>query len=621
MSGGAHNASSVFWCGLYLSGATAPCSEFDASSGSQVDYQLPIPAGFPAAFTMSMSRVGNRLYLAFDDAGPDYHLLTYDVSVSPPVLLDTQQPPTPPYLNYLEFFDPDVIPVVRGTEMAIGCYVFDISTGIPQLQSVIPVGGVLDWSGKILLGTGPSLELRAFDLSNPAAPVWLNVFENPAMEIDSALPGRARLSGGNLLVPSGRKGLAIYNAAKKGGLQMRQMTGHLGSAVFDQALKGNILYSGEAWAVGGALQPWDVSGNPPIELNPVIFDTETPYATALDGNYLFVGTDQNLHIFDVSSQSLVEVNSLPLSVNALLLSGHYLYASVFVSPTSPALQVLDVSNPQSPVTLGVIGLPGSPIKMAISGNLLYAAADLNGLLVCDVSQPSLPQLVVQWQPATYVEDVIIDGTVALLAAADKGLMIADVSQPTTPTLISATSLPKYPDSFWGFAVPQPGAIALALDSGLLYVGTHQDNNHVYVFDYRNRSHPRIVSVTSPTASTPYGFIDSFLFTGTEVFWAGWNDDGDGFTPPGIEAKKAQPGNVILMHPLLLESVISSASAQALNVRGLSSRTSQLPQPLHPKLKRRSGKSLGIRCCARPLPSGPRKSPGPSTKRTPSHGGE
>src|SRR5437879_1869138 len=50
------------------------------------------------------------------------------------------------------------------------------------------------------------------------------------------------------------------------------------------------------------------------------------------------------------------------------------------------------------------------------------------------------------------------------------------------------------------------------------------------------------------------FVASFSFFGDEVFYAGWNDDGEfGRTEPGVQANDSQPRSVVLLYPAELES--------------------------------------------------------------------
>src|SRR5690348_16575130 len=104
----------------------------------------------------------------------------------------------------------------------------------------------------------------------------------------------------------------------------------------------------------------------------------------------------------------------------MTLSGQWLFAAAVSPSNTPELVVLDASNPASPTPVATLPLPGLPIKLFVSGTQLYAAADKNGLLVNDFIQPASPTLLTQWQPATYVEDVVVQGNLALIAADQVG---------------------------------------------------------------------------------------------------------------------------------------------------------------------------------------------------------
>ena len=52
------------------------------------------------------------------------------------------------------------------------------------------------------------------------------------------------------------------------------------------------------------------------------------------------------------------------------------------------LQIIEVSDPASPVRLGGYDTPGSATKVVVSGTVAYVADATNGLQVIDVSNPT-----------------------------------------------------------------------------------------------------------------------------------------------------------------------------------------------------------------------------------------
>jgi hypothetical protein len=554
----------------------ARCSELGLADGVRTDYLLPVPASYGYA-QPGFARVGSTVYL-FAGGGGGLSLATYDASVHPAAPLASQVLPKPPSSGPSGGAPPEPFPLTDGSLLVAGGYLFDVSGTGAVLKSILPCPTVLAWDGARLAGIGPFGDLRVFDLTDPARPAWLSSFAPEGLEIDVYLPLRPRLAGDLLLLPGGRRGLSLVSVAEAGGLLEEKMTGDPGSAVYEQALYQGLLYSAEVFGVGGELVVWDTNADPSKDVFRFPLGSETPYSVLVANGHLLLGTDASLRIFDLASPAApVLVGSAPVPAAALAASGTLLFAST-AENKAPELAVLDLGDPKAPQTLARLALPGLPIRFALAGTILYAAADTAGLLVIDVSQPAAPRLLSQWTPSPHVEDVALDGSLALLAAGEQGLLLADVTTPSAPVALSATTLPSFDASFTGFTAPQPGVLSVALRNGYAYLGTIDDFGRAWIYDYRSVAHPRPVSVTRARGLFADSFIDSFAFDGDHAFYAGWNDDDDGTTSPGSVASDAQPANIVLMHPLLLESIATTAGP------GHASPARRQAPPLHPKLR-------------------------------------
>jgi hypothetical protein len=119
---------------------------------------------------------------------------------------------------------------------------------------------------------------------------------------------------------------------------------------------------------------------------------------------------------------------LPEVVEGLAVSGQLLLAAA-----GPAgLLVLDVSSPTRPAPSGALALPGHAEDVAASGELAYVADGTGGLRIVDVSDPADPTQVGVAYDLHNVLGVDVAGGHAYLAAADEGLLVADVSDPAAP---------------------------------------------------------------------------------------------------------------------------------------------------------------------------------------------
>ena len=99
---------------------------------------------------------------------------------------------------------------------------------------------------------------------------------------------------------------------------------------------------------------------------------------------------------------------------------------------SAGLQIIDVSNPASPVLVGAYDTSDFARDVYVSGSLAYVADWRAGLQVIDVSNPASPIRRGGYDTSGYAYDVFVSGSLAYIADRDAGLQIIDVSNPANP---------------------------------------------------------------------------------------------------------------------------------------------------------------------------------------------
>jgi hypothetical protein len=194
---------------------------------------------------------------------------------------------------------------------------------------------------------------------------------------------------------------------------------------------------------------------------------------------------------------------------------------------------MNITNPGQPVIVATFTLPDLPIRLRVSGNLLFVADNTAGLLIYNIAQPQAPALLSTLSSFTLAADVAVQGSTAYVAADVDGLGIVDISNPAQPVLISKTGLSRV-DPFSNYDPPNE-ALSLAVNNGIVYVGTLNDNMLVFGLDCSNPVVPRIVSVYA------YGdaietYADPLLFNGTELFVGG----SPGGVYPVVQVDMSQP---------------------------------------------------------------------------------
>jgi hypothetical protein len=178
-----------------------------------------------------------------------------------------------------------------------------------------------------------------------------------------------------------------------------------------------------------------------------------------------------------------------------------------------------------------------PLKVRVSGNLLLVADSSAGLLIYDISTPTAPVLLSKVTAFAAVADVALAGATAFVAGDVDGLGIVNVSNPAQPMVVSKTALSRI-DPFFNDNPPNE-ALSVALNNGIVYVGTLDDNGLVFGLDCTNLVAPRVVSVYAH-GDFIFTWVDSLLFSGTDLFVGGYL----GFAYPVAQVDMSLPRNSI-----------------------------------------------------------------------------
>ncbi len=111
-------------------------------------------------------------------------------------------------------------------------------------------------------------------------------------------------------------------------------------------------------------------------------------------------------------------------------------ATITVSHSGHSQEVPVLVTRFTPEPLSFIELPGVGRGVDVIGDYAYVASSQGGLSIIDVSDPSDPQTVVNFDTSSSALRVKVDRGWAYVANSSRGLHIIDVSDPTQPTSIS-----------------------------------------------------------------------------------------------------------------------------------------------------------------------------------------
>lgn len=120
--------------------------------------------------------------------------------------------------------------------------------------------------------------------------------------------------------------------------------------------------------------------------------------------------------------------AIPGYANNVDVAGDFAY----IAAGTAGLQVVDVSNHNTPRIVGNYDTEGVAIDVQIVGNTVYLADGDRGVKLFDVTRPTAPVLVATYDTAGVAQDLRVDGPYLYIAEGLGGLEIVDVRQPSHP---------------------------------------------------------------------------------------------------------------------------------------------------------------------------------------------
>jgi len=243
---------------------------------------------------------------------------------------------------------------------------------------------------------------------------------------------------------------------------------------------------------------------------------------AADGPLAAYGNGGWLTTADISNpNSPVEMGrvALPGPVEGLTIHGYLAY----VANGEAGIRVVDISNPTAPQEIGSYEFSDDVIDVKIGGAYAYVAASSAGLAILDVSDPAHPQEVSVSDTPGSARGVFVAGNLAYVADYDQGLLIFNVTDPTNPVLASVTDTPGYAykiavngtyayvaDSSEGLRIynisnpTAPYVVGVHDTSGYTY-GVSLSGNYAYIADFYA---VRIIDVSNPASPVEMGYFSS-----------------------------------------------------------------------------------------------------------------
>ncbi len=156
------------------------------------------------------------------------------------------------------------------------------------------------------------------------------------------------------------------------------------------------------------------------------------YAFIADGSY-------GLKVIDISDPALPTSGvawayDTPDVATGLILNGDYVY----ITDTS-SIQIVDISDPTSPVFAGEYTAITSTNKLCIFGDLAFIA-NSDGLVILNITAPSSPQYLSTFGTVGLI-DIVVDGDHIYVSGYDNNFQVIDITNPLNPVIVGTCLMP------------------------------------------------------------------------------------------------------------------------------------------------------------------------------------
>jgi len=167
------------------------------------------------------------------------------------------------------------------------------------------------------------------------------------------------------------------------------------------------------------------------------------WGIAVKSNFAFVADLAGILVIDVSAATNPEkVGSYltsPASINALAVSGDLVYLADQLNE----IVVMNISDPYHPTKVGNYSCSAGVIDLQVQGNYLYATTYNDQFIILDLSVPESP-VIIGYYNATNIASFSVLGDYAFIATSGE-FIILDLTTKTAPTLVGSCVSSTYSD--------------------------------------------------------------------------------------------------------------------------------------------------------------------------------
>lgn len=232
---------------------------------------------------------------------------------------------------------------------------------------------------------------------------------------------------------------------------------------------------------GWGVEILDVSHLPAIVPRGNLSVEGTAFGVQVVGNLAYVISSWDFEIFDIGQpESPLPVGKVGplLGLSQVAVAGRFAY----LTGENSVLEIFDVSDARRPLHLAHAepGVRGQATALRPEGNLAYVSTSA-GLLLFDVTNPSLPRLSALFQPENSYGSVQVSGDRVYLVSPEQGLQILSATNPPNLNILGKYAVPGFAQ-----AIQVAGDLAYIADGDrglrILDIGNPSAPKQVGAFD-------------------------------------------------------------------------------------------------------------------------------------------
>ncbi len=313
----------------------------------------------------------------------------------------------------------------------------DYSIEVKAVSMNSPNLFLYDFVSLTISGAPPVVSLMDPDSAPPDSAlngvhVYGDNFKGPGAEVCLKMDGEDDIIASNVSVISAEQincDLVIPPGATTGFYDV-EVTNYGGLSGIGEGL---FQVTGDVFNLQDVTPPW-------LNFDPETILVDDGYAYAPSGAYGFFIFDVGDPLNPVCAGNIQPPGSSDLAD----VSGGYAYLLTDKSSSSATLRIIDVSPPESPLSVKTVGLSTGAADIRVSGGYAYIVCGKKFHIV-DIAPPQTAHLVKTIDLPDSCESIAVSGNYVYAAADDAGLAIVDVTDPASAYVMNTVAVYGYSD--------------------------------------------------------------------------------------------------------------------------------------------------------------------------------